>query len=407
MSYKELILNKLLDKYENSKSYLQEINRRIILKLSNLKQYNIENYNEKICFHEIIKELKKKNILDFSWVKFEEENIMDEIWLIKENVDIAYKEVQRKNPKHIYVYVLKELENKRFETVWLQKFIDNIINYMVKNQKENPLLPAEKAKEIIKALQEIDNMLCSTKVEPILKRVFSIKCYNNSKYFEKEIENYIVRILRKYYANGNVDITELNNDELLAEVRIVKYPEIIEFSGNMRCILNNGEVNFKDITLGNYINSYTIANIKEIELINVNKMIFIENKTNYINYIQNKSENELVIYHGGVYSPIKGEFFKKVFEAEKNNIEYYHWSDIDIGGFNIYTRLRDNVIEKLIPFKMDKLTLIEHKEHWQLYNEEYKKKLQKIKNNERYACFYDTIDFMLENNIRLEQESII
>ena len=37
MNYKELILNKLLDKFEKSKSYLENTNRRIILKLDNLK----------------------------------------------------------------------------------------------------------------------------------------------------------------------------------------------------------------------------------------------------------------------------------------------------------------------------------------------------------------------------------
>ncbi len=67
-----------------------------------------------------------------------------------------------------------------------------------------------------------------------------------------------------------------------------------------------------------------------LKIKNAKKIIFIENKANYINYIQNtKKSDEFVVYHGGMYSPIKGEFFKKLYEVAKN-IEFYHWSDIDI-----------------------------------------------------------------------------
>ena len=37
-----------------------------------------------------------------------------------------------------------------------------------------------------------------------------------------------------------------------------------------------------------------------------------------------QEKDEFVIYHGGVYSPIKGEFFRKIYEAVKNNfVEIY------------------------------------------------------------------------------------
>ena len=94
MNYKDLILNKLLDKFEKSKSYLENVNRRIILKLENVKEYNIQNYEEKMLFHEIVKDLKNKGLVNFSWVKFEQENIMNEIWLVKENVEKAYAEIK-------------------------------------------------------------------------------------------------------------------------------------------------------------------------------------------------------------------------------------------------------------------------------------------------------------------------
>ena len=414
MNYKEIILNKLLDKFEKSKSYTEDVNRRIILKLENLKQYDIQKYEEKMLFHEVVKTLKNKGIIDFKWEKFEEENIMEEIWLIKENIDQAYSEINRENPKQNYKEILKGLDETNFQQKWIKIFTEEMKQYMEKYEKENSLLPKRKYKEIIIALQEIDKMQSTDKTMAVLKRIFSIRCYNNSKIFEKEIEKNVVRIIKKYYTDDNLDISELNDDELLAEIGIVRYPEILEFCGNMKCILKGKQLDFTDVTIGNYINSYTVLNMENVELIGVNKVIFIENKTNYISYIENKKSDEFVIYHGGVYSPIKGEFFKKIYEAVKKKLEsktsetiFYHWSDIDIGGFSIFTRLRDNIIKELIPFKMDKATLIEYKNSWQYFGEEYKNRLSKLKDLPRYECFYDLIDFMLENNVRLEQESII
>ena len=71
MDYKKVLLEKLLDKYEKSKSLYEETNRRIILKMKNVKEYNIENYETKKVFHDSIYELKRDGIIDYSWEKYE------------------------------------------------------------------------------------------------------------------------------------------------------------------------------------------------------------------------------------------------------------------------------------------------------------------------------------------------
>lgn len=71
MNYKKLILNKLLDKYESSKSAIAESNRRIILKKEEIKEYDIENYESKKLFHDIVFELKKDELIDYSWKEHE------------------------------------------------------------------------------------------------------------------------------------------------------------------------------------------------------------------------------------------------------------------------------------------------------------------------------------------------
>lgn len=71
MDFEKIILNTLLDKYEASKALYEVSNRRIILKMKNVTGYNIENYDRKQIIHDVIFELKKEGIIDFSWQKYE------------------------------------------------------------------------------------------------------------------------------------------------------------------------------------------------------------------------------------------------------------------------------------------------------------------------------------------------
>ena len=90
MDYKKILLNKLLDRYEKSKSIYEQTNRRIILKMKDIKEYDIENFESKKIFHDIINELKNENIIDYSWELYETGNILKEIWLNKDNEEKAY-----------------------------------------------------------------------------------------------------------------------------------------------------------------------------------------------------------------------------------------------------------------------------------------------------------------------------
>ena len=71
MNYKKIILNRLLDKYESSKSLTNTSNRRVMLKANSIKEYNIEDYEIKKLFHDVIFDLEKKELVFYSWKKHE------------------------------------------------------------------------------------------------------------------------------------------------------------------------------------------------------------------------------------------------------------------------------------------------------------------------------------------------
>lgn len=399
MNYKQSILNGLLDKYEKSKSFQEDSKRRILLKRNVIKEYNIEQYEEKKEFHDVVKELKEKNIIDYSWERFEEGNILKEIWLIKENIEKAYSEIGRSDKKQEALEIIEELKKYSPTEDWIQDYCQDMAKYCQINQKPHNLLPYSYRKDILKVLSNLNPQ------QEILKRVFSIKCFGDSKYFENEIEHYLIRITKKYLLSEyEQDIME---EEVLQQIGIVKAPEIIEFCGNLTGTIEGRQVSYAKITKGSYINSFSIRKLENLKIQNATKILLIENKTNYIDYIMNQQkQDEFVIYHGGMYSPVKGMFFQKIYDACKE-MQFYHWSDIDIGGFKIFTRLKTEIIPTLQPYAMGKKELLEMKNYWKPISLDYKKELEKMAQTDKYATFKDCINFMIRQECRLEQESFM
>ena len=142
-------------------------------------------------------------------------NILKEIWLNKENINKVYSEMDRKDIKEVNAFLTQLLENARFKQIWIENYRKEMINYLKIKHKPNSLFSFELAKDILKVLDEIDNG------QENLKRVLSIRCFGDSKYFEKSIEHVIIRIIKKYLLDINAQ-DEYSDDDILLEVRNFK-----------------------------------------------------------------------------------------------------------------------------------------------------------------------------------------
>ena len=56
---------------------------------------------------------------------------------------------------------------------------------------------------------------------------------------------------------------------------------------------------------------------------------------------------------------------------------------------------------------MDTEAFLTKKEYWKEMNQDYRKRLQQLRELSDYENFYEVIDAMLENNSKLEQEAFI
>ncbi len=412
MDYKKVLLNKLLDKFERSTSYLNEgSSRRVLIKLCSKEfpEYDIEKSEIKELINSIVRELEAQELVGFEWLKFEKGNIIEKVWLRPETINLAYKEAGRplKSGRAFAIFKMVQELKTSISLPWISKYLEETESNIETYKCSTPLLPDDEksARAILDALKAIDDQ----NNEEVLERVFSLRCFGDSKFFEKNVRKKVVSIIKNYLLCDYDYIEPPTEDEILAQVGIVKSPKQIDFCGGIIGKLAGENIDFSPFKHGITINSYTVKELEISSLKSVQKVLFVENKANYIDYVlKKKNENELVIFHGGFYSPVKGLFLKKVYEAGcKIKIPFYHWGDIDIGGFRIFKRLKTNIIPALKPLLMDKEAFLSREQYWIKFDEKYGSILEEMLGKEEYLEFHDVISSMLEVKSKLEQEAFL
>ena len=397
MKIADEILTKLIEKYEDNK-------KRLVLKLDKdfIQYRNAEYYEREEC-NSVLNNLKEQNIIDFKWEKGRSGLLIEEVRLNEDNIREIYNILNR-------VFIGDILQAKidiikryisYISTDWILDYLYYYLNY-IRNKRKTKDIFNEDIKfieDILIALDKIDKIK-----EPMYIRTFSIKCYSNSKIFEKKYKNRILTIIKNYEPTIKKQKYEISEYEILLQIGIMDKPEMIEFSGNCNIFTPNEILDCSVFVSGTALNCYFIDNIKGIELNNIKTIIFIENRTNYYDYILHKKENELVIFHGGFYSPKKARFFEKINEAIDSNMQVYFWGDIDLGGFKMFVRLKENIIPNLKPLNMGVVEYRKYLNSGLDKDNKYLDLLKELLNNNKYELFYDVIENIILNKKTIEQE---
>lgn len=108
-----------------------------------------------------------------------------------------------------------------------------------------------------------------------------------------------------------------------------------------------------------------------------------------------------VIYLGGFHNSIRREFIKKIYQ-QNPEVLYYHFGDIDAGGFYILEHLKRQTGIEFQPYKMDLETLKEYQEYSKRLTDHDRDRLMKLRDSQ----YQEVISYMLKNNCKLEQETI-
>ena len=406
------ILNALLDKYERSSFYKggKKSARRIMLNFydggkSDFPYYDIEQSERRISINRAVADLSEKKLLSFDWMKGEREHIIAKVWLNIENLSLSYQAANRKPKGDTIDKICLEIASVRSRiksSPWANDFLQNTHDEIARKRSLVNAIPADDKERglllhAISAIDELDGI-------EYMERVFSLRTFGDSKKFEKSVKPRLLSILRRYL---DVDC-DATDEDILKQIGIVKYPEQFEFCGNISIAFGSNNVNFSHLPGGSTIFSSDLAASRLIIDPAVKSVITIENRANYIEYVlKTKTKTELVIYHGGQYSPRKRMFLQAIASALPKDCSWYHWSDIDYGGFIMLSRLRQEIVPDAIPYRMNFGELERYNSLTASIKTKYAEKLEKLKTRPELSDCYDCIDYMLNNMVRLEQEAML
>jgi len=185
-------------------------------------------------------------------------------------------------------------------------------------------------------------------------------------------------------------------------------PEIYELSGDITISFPSGNADLSVFgTAGIALPDILTHDILSVDMRKIRRIMFIENKTCYDEYILNlKQSNELVFYQGGFISPKKAKFIQKLGQHAEAGTLFYFWGDIDIGGFKMFFQLQE-YISCILPWKMDVDDVIRHSSTGMARSDSYLSKMENMLKDPCFYQFHQVVEKFLQFRITIEQESML
>lgn len=384
--YESVIIDKLLDKYEKSKSFTgdNKVNQKFSIRVSSIfsKYSDHSNY---VVFHavnEAIDILVRKQLII---AKANSANVYNDIVLNLDELEQAYEYVGRMPKKDINKLVLKLMENYKGRNVILNRYCETQCERI--NSNKSIQFFNDDLKELENILIAVDKLL-QLDTETFV-RDFSVRVFKDSKVFEG-LSSKVVNLLYEY---GNFP----EKEQVLGNLNIIKNPTYVNFKGAGIIVIKGQRIDLTNLSSDIAISSAMLSDIDRIDVTG-KAVITIENLTSFNTFCD---DGMFVIFLGGYHNSVRREFVKKI-HLQNPNVLFYHFGDIDAGGFYILEHLKQQTGVDFQPYKMDLNTLKEYYQYSKKLTDNDHDRLLKLKDSE----FNEVINYMLENNCKLEQEAI-
>ena len=392
--YKKEIIDGLLKKYNIRYAKNITTNRRIILKPTEVyKDYakNNADISEKQGINEAVSVLTDMGFITADYLKFSDD--IEKIYLSEEKLDAIYEYL-----KEEYSVIPQSTISKRVHEI-VEKYIctGEIVNKYCESilaQIEDPrciLVP-----EQIEANLKMFSFLEKNK-EHLYVREASVLVYGDSKWFENNNYEEVCTLMRT--ATGRIREEGERNDAILSFFYVTPAEQEIFIKGNWRIEWEQYVLDVSKFQGGIAIASSEVQSIKNVR-VNSESIMTIENKTSFQRL---KDVDLAMMYLGGFANRHQIEFLKKVI-SDNPNVRYYHFGDIDVGGFLIHKHLCRQTAKKFELYCMG---------IQQLCDMRFRHCLRELKDNDMSRIgalmdepYYDVIKYMQEHNVKLEQEIV-
>ena len=358
MKYEERILQALLDSYERSSLSRGENTVAVHISFPITKKTMPIYFDENSLAYEEIHgaagHLEELGYTCSVWKGGKKNHILQKIVLCDERVDEIYRylgRVPEKKKQQEQLQTLKELKSE-YVTPIAGKFISWLIERLEQGKSVKEYLELEDVSETKRLIRVIATI--ETNQKEVYIREFSVRCFGDSKELEKKL-GLLGKIMRRFSEN----FIEMDNDAILAEYGIYHTPNYVyvKGSGSLRIgTPDSCEINLRSLHQGIGLSGEDLDSLEWLVDIPVKKVITIENLTTFFRWEESDS---ILIYLGGYHNAVRRKLLQKLYRTFPD-AEYFHFGDIDVGGFEIYRDLCDRTG---IPFRTYRMGICELKQY--------------------------------------------
>lgn len=386
MKYDKVILEYLLDKYERSKSFTgnNRIEQSFSVKLTKLfSKYGDEAEYDLFCsLNETVSDLESK---EFITSKRKKNGIINSVTLNVQFLDEIYRYISRTPKSQTNEQLISMLDTYSDKNELLTIFCEAQKIRLSQNKKaeyfDGDITEYEK---LLKTVATIFDVNDETYI-----RDYSIKVFGDSKTFES-IKSKVKRLLFQYG-----DFPE--EDTILEDLNIIKNPGHVYIKGSAIITIKGQRLNLSVLNGDIAISSALLPEISSISVTG-SRVMTIENLTTFNAFHESDT---FAVYLGGYHNSHRRNFINKIYN-DNPDAEYYHFGDIDAGGFYILLHLRAKTGVHFMPYHMGIPELQQFKSYTKPLTENDVKRLTALLDSE----FSDTLNYMMKNNCKLEQEAL-
>ncbi len=413
--YDERILGKLLDRYERSLLYSGKNQVNISISFPVQKKTLPEYFDEAAMQFDVIhlqlQQLEEQGYVRLWWKNKKKGHILEKCELVVERAEQAYLLLGRK-PKNqkeqeilricqSYEGKVRELDNF---TAWVQERIhasESVRKYVDVDDKEG-----------FERLCQLVFRILANDQECFLRQ-FSIRHFHDSKIAEKDMEK-AAHVIAEFSEDER--LSQLRGEEVLEEYNIYRNPSwlMMKGSGVFRKMVGEAatgreaqgvEIHLQAFPGGIGLSNQDMEGVCWSQEKRLETILTIENLTAFHQWNRPEGEAVLCIYLGGYHNRAKRSFLKKLYERYPD-AEYFHFGDMDCGGFRIW---KDLCVKTGIPFQtlhMDLQTYGRYLKYGRRMTEQDKKMLQGMMEDPFFAGQKELFERMLEEGVKLEQECV-
>ncbi|MCI7213542.1 MAG: DUF2220 domain-containing protein [Bacillales bacterium] len=312
--------------------------------------------------------------------------------LEKDSISNLYKKLGRIDPNDLINDFIVEFENQKNGSDIIKSFSIKMIE-LLNDKKLSSVHHYVQSPDEIKVICKAINAMSDLEND-VQERIFCAKLFSDSKRFN-ELRGKISKIIRDF-SNDPYD----EEEDVIASMGVIKNTAYAFVKGNMSLKINDETIDLRKYGEPLALSDSAIKNLEVIS-INANKLFTVENLTSFDVF---NEKDSIVLYLGGFHNRVKRNLIEKIYKKSPS-LTFYHYGDIDAGGFYILNHLRNKTHINFVPYKMGIEELIKYRNNCKKLTQNDRKRLIAMLDNPDFSDFKDTIQYMLNENIKLEQEA--